>query len=720
MAVKRQKNWLGQQRVDVPHLREIESAIVADFDELAGKILASSRPIVVNGMTISMGAAVGNFASSLVLNTAGSILLHGTASEPGALFVVPTTQAAETLNTSNTSVVGSFTPNTTNYIGIDLIRQIDATTSDTVKFRSATTKKEFSQDVPLARVLQYRVIISTNDFSLQPNVAPVAKVVLNSGGVVTSVTDCRELMFRLGSGGSTPNALAVYPWTSRVENPVTSTTTSDPFTGADKSIASFIDFFHAMESRLWEVGGGEHWYSQTTDRDVLFVRDASNVFSNGENFEWTGTNLHWKGISFDFGNSTAVKNTINQQLTDSAGLTDLAVGQCLYVDVNRATDLAALTMVKANLSSLGTPVIPGSRQIIAWRVSEGIYARGSVFPVGASFAHATATTYGIVKLYQNVGTDAVVLGVDSGGRITVAGVTATGSGANVVVSTLSTGTGFYAISALDSSTQVTSGAIKGETSNGKAIHGKGTNAGYGGYFETVSGGNAVYGTTDSGAGATGISGTGTGVIGTSTSHIGVSGTSSGAQAGVHGSSSSGPGVNGISTSGPGIKATGNATRAPLNLVPLAAPSTPSDGDIWVETTSNVIKARVNGATRTIATDLPDTITPSAGTGWTLTNVIVRRMGSFVTVNAHATVNNGATASFNTIFTLPSGSWPVTANLSAMGSASLSATTYPARFFIQTSNGQTGLDLYDNGTSLVTPPAPVTNDFVLFSATFSVA
>jgi hypothetical protein len=29
-----------------------------------------------------------------------------------------------------------------------------------------------------------------------------------------------------------------------------------------------------MESRLWEVGGGEHWYSQTTDRDVLFVRDA--------------------------------------------------------------------------------------------------------------------------------------------------------------------------------------------------------------------------------------------------------------------------------------------------------------------------------------------------------------------------------------------------------------------------------------------------------------
>ena len=82
MAVRRQKNWLGQQRVDTTHLREVESAVASDFDDLAGQILASRRPLVVSGMTIAMNAAVGGFANQLVLKTASSILLHATASEP--------------------------------------------------------------------------------------------------------------------------------------------------------------------------------------------------------------------------------------------------------------------------------------------------------------------------------------------------------------------------------------------------------------------------------------------------------------------------------------------------------------------------------------------------------------------------------------------------------------------------------------------------------------
>lgn len=425
MAVRRQKSWLGQQRVDSVHLREIESAVTEDFDDLAGKVLASSQAIVIHGMNISMGAAVGNFATQLVLNTAGGILLHGTASEPGAVFVIPNIQPAETLNTANANIVGSFTPNSINYIGIDLIRQTDSTTTDIVKFRSATTGREFSQQVPLARTLQYRIIISVSDFALLTNVAPIAKVTLDANSVVQDVTDCRQMMFRLGSGGSAPDPLDVFSWPGgRTENPVTSTSTTDPFVGADKSISSFIDFFHAMESRLWEVGGGEHWYSQTTDRDVLFVRDPASLFvSNNENFEWTGTNLHWKGLSFDFGNSTAIKNTISNQLIDSPGLTDLAVGQCIYVDLNRAVDSSVLIAVKANLANIGTPAIPGSRHIIAWRVTEGVFGVGSVYPVGFPFAHATTLAYGVVKIYANAGTDAVVPSVDINGLVWARGLT---------------------------------------------------------------------------------------------------------------------------------------------------------------------------------------------------------------------------------------------------------------------------------------------------------
>lgn len=571
MAVRRQKNWLGQQRVDTPHLREIESAVAGDFDDLAGKVLASSQPIVVHGMTIAMGAAVGNLATQLVLNTAGSILLHGTASEPGAVFVVPANQAAETLSASNPRIVGSFTPNAINYIGIDLVRLVDDSTADTVKFRSATTKKEFSQQVPLARTLQYRIIIAPQDFSQTPNVAPVAEVQLNASGVVQSVTDCRQMMFRLGTGGSVPNALAPYAWPGgRVENPVTSTTTADPFLGADKSISSFIDFFHAMESRLWEVGGGEHWYSQTTDRDVLFIRDATNVFvSNGENFEWTGTNIHWKGLSFDFGNSTATRNTINDQLVDSPGLTDLAVGQCIYVDVNRATDGAPLTAHKANLATLGTPTIPGSRHIIAWRVTEGVFGLGQSTPVGFALIHATATVYGAVKLYANAGTDAVVSSVDVNGVIVarglsrdVAGALSIGGGVNDTSVTISR-TGIITtvegtLHILESGTcaaLASAAQNDGFTSTG----GDRSAAGLAGIGLVGHGGNSLVGLSLGGHGVVGYGGNGTGIAGagvvgyggTGPSSIGVSGSGGG---------TSGPGGQFAGAgSGAGCYATGGST-----------------------------------------------------------------------------------------------------------------------------------------------------------------
>jgi hypothetical protein len=543
MAVKRQKNWISQQRVDNVHLREIESAVAGDFDDLAGKIMASGKPLVVSGMALSMGAAVGSFATQLVLNTAGSIVLHGTASEPGALFVVPGTQPAETLNTSNTNILGAFTPNAINYIGIDLIRLVDNTTTDLVKFRSATTKKEFSQQVPLARTLRYRIVISTNDFVLQPNVAPIAEVILDTNGVVTSVTDCRQMMFRLGTGGSSPNPLAPYSWVSRTENPVTSTSTVDPFVGADKSIASFLDFFHALESRLWEVGGGEHWYSQTSDRDVLFIRDSANIFTDGENFEWTGSNIHWKGISFDFGNSTAVRNTINQQLTNSAGLTDLAVGECLYVDVDRATDGAALTMHKAALTSVGGGAIPGSRQIIAWRVTEGVFVRGQMLPVGSSNVHATTSSYGVVELYFGTGlvaldavvpyirattTDMLVPTITSVAQATNAwGVKATGNG---------TSPGVWGI---------------GGATNGGGVYGQGTAAGSG--VRGDGGSTNAPGVEGRGGGTTGTGVTGTGGVGSpSGAAIGVWGVGKNTGAGVHGDG----GGTGIGTGGPGIVGVG--------------------------------------------------------------------------------------------------------------------------------------------------------------------
>lgn len=61
----------------------------------------------------------------------------------------------------------------------------------------------------------------------------------------------------------------------------------------------------------------------------------------------------------------------------------------------------------------------------------------------------------------------------------------------------------------------------------------------------------------------------------------------------------GAGVTGFSASGIGVEAIGNATRAPLRVTPQAAPSSLSNGDMWVDTGDNTLKIRINGVTKTV-------------------------------------------------------------------------------------------------------------------------
>ncbi|NDD85747.1 hypothetical protein EBZ38_15910, partial [bacterium] len=263
MSVLRQQNWLGQQRIDVPHLRAVESSIAADFDLLAGQILAGSQPLVVKGFNVLTTGAVGNPATSLVLNTAGGIILHPTANEAGTIFGVSENQLSELLNSTNSKLDGNFTPNTTNYIGLNLKREADPETSDLVAFLDANTLEESIKTVPLARTLGYRIIVTTTDFSILPNVLPIAKVVTNSNNIVVSIEDARPMLFRLAQGGSIPNSQSSYIWNSRREN-----ASGDVFAGGDKDLSSLKNFADAVMTRLWELGGGEYWYRPTSDRDI--------------------------------------------------------------------------------------------------------------------------------------------------------------------------------------------------------------------------------------------------------------------------------------------------------------------------------------------------------------------------------------------------------------------------------------------------------------------
>lgn len=307
MAVRRSQNFLGQQRIDTPHLKSIESAVRFDFDELiSGLVTGEDKSYIVRGMTINMPGSIGSSANGLQLIVENSSFLHGASDESGTFYTIPTGTPAEILNsTTNEKVQGSFTPNTDNYIGIEFVRAVDDTTTDQVYFWNPTTNIEITKTVPLAIIQGYKIVIST---SFSPNVLPIAVVQTDSSNNVISITDRRPLLYRLGTAGfNEPNPFYSYEWNqTRNENFYTSTSsTSDPFYGGDKAIKNMKEFFDALMSEFKLLKGTPYWYSSS---------DAGSIYRNRQDLgstAFTGKGSISHGIAFFNGQVAGMTNDVS-------------------------------------------------------------------------------------------------------------------------------------------------------------------------------------------------------------------------------------------------------------------------------------------------------------------------------------------------------------------------------------------------------------------------
>lgn len=374
MAAGRRGNWIGQQRVDIPHLRAIESGVAGDLDVLGGNVVAGGRGVVLRGYELLLTGAVGSPADRLTIVVADSVAISYRATASGSVFATPSDRAPETVSPTNPRVVGGFTPGTKNFVGLDFVLAADPATADTVQFYRPDTGAEVAEDVPLAMVADYRISVSTADFSVAPGIVPVAIVTVDSSGIVTAVVDARQLLFRLGSGGSAPSDTYTYPWPGGRGS-------SAGGTAGDRAIRSLRDFVEAVESRIWETGGGPYWYSPTADRNVRLVSSNPYDLSSGSGFQIDSSPLgvRWRGLAFHFDNTPAYTNEIADQLTALPGLTDIGDGDVLYVDVDRQTNRlrsgTPLTVQRGRLNTLGVGPIPGSRWTIAWNIGGRIYLR---------------------------------------------------------------------------------------------------------------------------------------------------------------------------------------------------------------------------------------------------------------------------------------------------------------------------------------------------------
>lgn len=542
MSVLRNLNVLDQMRLDVPHFRLLESAVRGDFDTVVGKIAGGSRGLVVRGMTIA--GLAGDRAETLQLVVAESIVINFNASESGSFLSVPSDTPNEVLNgATNGNVTGSFVAGTVNYVGVDFVRAEDPATADLVTFQSPSG--EITQELTnLAETLNYRIVIGTTPFSAQSNLVPVAKVLVDTSGFASQIVDARPMLFRLGSGGDAPSSTWSYPWPQgRIE--------SSDFTGADKAITDQKAWNDAVMTRLWELGGGNNWFSDTADRNVWSINTES-PFANGD--YWTfnsGTGAtEWKGIRFFFSGSGS-----GIYYNDVAGTTGSPVtlvdGQCVYVDLDRTSN-ASLNALVGEIATVGTGTIPGSRWVLAWRNGTQLYTRNWRYPIGTLFTPATNLAQGVVRLHAAapVPTDPVVAMIGANNTLSVTATSGTSSTAATFVGSDTdggaavAGTGVRGVGGED---------VAGGFDGGTGVRGEGGAAvDQGGYGVRGIGGSG--GLLD-GVGVWGSSGTAQGLLGTSTSSQGVLGSSTSGE-GVRGTSVSGTGVSGSSTSGTGMSGTG--------------------------------------------------------------------------------------------------------------------------------------------------------------------
>lgn len=369
MAIRRRQQWLSQQRVDVPHLRSVESAVSNDFDELLKSVITGeAQSYVMRGFEINMTGIIGSAASGAQMLVADSAILHGQSRESGTFYVVPSTQTPEILNsTINPRIQGAFTPNAVNYVGIEYERVIDDATTDQVYFWNPSSKTETSKNTPLASILRYKIVITTSIWAA--NVLPIAKITTDAANNVVEVTDHRPMLYRLGAGGrATPNPSYIYPWTdqtpNRNENPPSSSSSAiNPFRGGDKQLGTMKEWMDAVMTSLLEIKGTVFWYSPNVGGSAVNLRtDLGNTVFTGRGTithnSATPGRINWSNdiVMRIIGSRLSYTLAANPSSTDIT-LTD---NQVAYINLVRGQD------VVPNLIFVNGSAIVSSVGAVSW------------------------------------------------------------------------------------------------------------------------------------------------------------------------------------------------------------------------------------------------------------------------------------------------------------------------------------------------------------------
>ncbi len=253
------------ERIDLPDLLSIDSYGAGDWKYFMQSLVGTTKPYILSGFDIiNPGNAIGLPTCSF--RVADSIVYYpGSAAGP---FFYGLSEG----NSAAAPLVPQLRTNATNYVYLTL--STFETSIDTRALwdpdRNGGSGGEFTQDINTESVIAAQLGISTGSFPV--NTVPLAIITVGATAI-TSITDARDLMFRLGTGGIAPNPQAAFAFPAlpdanyaRQEANGTMTSLSDPnpFQGGDKNIKTLKQWMDAVMTKLKELGGTTYWYEDTT------------------------------------------------------------------------------------------------------------------------------------------------------------------------------------------------------------------------------------------------------------------------------------------------------------------------------------------------------------------------------------------------------------------------------------------------------------------------
>jgi len=331
------------QRLDLTDLLSIDSYAAADFKYLIQSFIGASKPYILYGLdVINPQDAIGT--ENISIKIADSVVYYP-GSQAGSFYY-----GLKEGDVNAQPLIPELRKNATNFVYLTF--STFDTAKDSKAFWDADQNGgaggEFSQDVNTETALKIEVNVSVSTFP--ENTIPICKVVVGSS-VISSIQDCRDHFFRLGTGGISPNPFSTYDFRdepnstyARLEPPTTMTSAlnPNPFKGGDKNIRTLKEWMDVVMTRIKELGGTSYWYegsgsagSSPNVNNIFLDALGSTIKSKGE----------WQHSSITPGEATWTEDIHYYSLIDSRDLIIRATtinlpttDKVAWIDINRGVD----------------------------------------------------------------------------------------------------------------------------------------------------------------------------------------------------------------------------------------------------------------------------------------------------------------------------------------------------------------------------------------------